>query len=442
MDSSKADSLTGADLKESGSNHDSPRNDLSILEQRVSIAEQKAAALKTALESARAGYWEWDIEHDTFSIYSQWAAITGNTPDEFGSLTLEKWRELCHPDDIDKVNRVIEKYLTDGAEFIELELRVRHKAGGWIAVLDRGKITRRDNNGKPLILTGSRQARFNLQKQESGSQETIAPEELLSLIDNIPGAIYHIDASGQTTSRSNTPDFMKALLSERHGAHLFNTLSMIHADDRQMVTEAYRKLKEAKTSLTLVYRAVTPEGKLRWIEDHKRSLFSEAGEYTGIDGILCDISNRISTQEETRRLESQLRKSQRLETIGTLAGGIAHDFNNILTPILGYAEMGISSIAEDDPMHEYFNEIMQAAERAKNLVAQILTFSRAEEGKVAPVSLQIVITEALQFLRSSLPSTISIIRAVKFSLTPHRCIRSLSIFAPMLFMQWSKPAAH
>jgi signal transduction histidine kinase/ActR/RegA family two-component response regulator len=407
MDSYKPDSPEGADLRVSAEPTESLGQQIALLERRASLAEQRANALATALESARAGCWEWNIESKTIRIDRQWAAITGHAPGDFEALTIDQWRELCHPDDLGAVTQRMDEFLQSGAESLELDLRARHKNGEWIRVLDRGKITRRDQNGKPLCLTGSRQAIASC-CDESEAQIKRAQKELLALIDNIPGAVYHIDAFGQATIRTKPPAFLQALASEHHGAPRFNTLSMIHQDDRHMVAEAYSKLRESCQSRTLVYRIVTPEGELRWIEDHMRSLFSDNGIYNGIEGMLCEITDRITSLEEARRLELQLRKSQRLETIGTLAGGIAHDFNNILTPILGYAEMGLSSIDDDDPMHEYFAEIMLAAERAQKLVAQILTFSRADEGKVESLSMQEIIDEALQLLRPSLPETITI----------------------------------
>ncbi|RXK82359.1 PAS domain-containing sensor histidine kinase [Chlorobaculum sp. 24CR] len=374
---------------------------IAMLESRASIAEQRAKTLATVLESARAGSWEWDVENGTIRIDRQWLTITGLADTEADTMTVEQWRELCHPDDLGQLTSSMGEFLDSEAEFLELELRVRHGQDEWIRVLDRGKVSERNRTGNPLRLAGVRLAL-------AAQTGTEVEEKMRTLIDNIPAAIYHIDTSGKTSIHSQPPACLKALASEHRGTTMFDTISMIHPEDRQIVADTYRKLKEQKQSQTLVYRIVTPDGKLRWIEDHMRSFFSNEGFFAGIDGILCDISDRISTQEEKRRIESQLRKSQRLETIGTLAGGIAHDFNNILTPILGYAEMGLASIGDDDPMHEYFGEIMQAAERAQKLVSQILTFSKAEEGKAVPVSMQEVIDEAIQLLRPSLPSTISI----------------------------------
>ena len=124
--------------------------------------------------------------------------------------------------------------------------------------------------------------------------------------------------------------------------------------------------------------------------------------------ILHDVTEKKRIEEEKKLLESHIQKSQRMETIGTLAGGIAHDFNNILTPILGFAEMGMMKPQEEESSQEYFAEIMQAAERAKNIISQILAFSKAQANKPITVCVQSILDEALQLLRPSIPSTILI----------------------------------
>jgi len=124
--------------------------------------------------------------------------------------------------------------------------------------------------------------------------------------------------------------------------------------------------------------------------------------------IVNDITERKEAEENKEHLESRLRNSHRLETIGTLAGGIAHDFNNILMPILGYAEMGVIGDPSEDALNEYFTEIMRAAERAKNLISQIMTFSRAQEVTRSVMSVQAVLAEALKLLRPSIPASIKI----------------------------------
>jgi signal transduction histidine kinase/ActR/RegA family two-component response regulator len=109
-----------------------------------------------------------------------------------------------------------------------------------------------------------------------------------------------------------------------------------------------------------------------------------------------------------RRLQQQLIQSQKMEAIGTLAGGIAHDFNNILSAILGYAELALYEMPEGSPGRQDVAEVIKAGNRAKDLVKQILTFSRKTEQEFKPIDIAPLLKEALKFLRASLPSTIEI----------------------------------
>ncbi len=124
--------------------------------------------------------------------------------------------------------------------------------------------------------------------------------------------------------------------------------------------------------------------------------------------VVRDISNRVRLEEEKKLLEAGIRNKQRLETIGTLAGGIAHDFNNILVPILGYAELSMSMLPPESQLYKYSSEIMKAAERAQNLVAQIMTFSRPAENRQKPLDVRLLLKEALKLLRPAIPATIAI----------------------------------
>jgi PAS domain S-box-containing protein len=132
------------------------------------------------------------------------------------------------------------------------------------------------------------------------------------------------------------------------------------------------------------------------------------GRIVAASTIARDITERMLAAKEKERWESQLRQAQKMEALGTLAGGIAHDFNNILSPILGYAEMVLNEIPEDNPMHFDIEEIRKAALRAKDLVLQILTFSRQREQERIPVRASLVIKEVLKLLRATLPTTIKI----------------------------------
>lgn len=97
-----------------------------------------------------------------------------------------------------------------------------------------------------------------------------------------------------------------------------------------------------------------------------------------------------------------------MEAIGTLAGGIAHDFNNILAAVMGYTELAMINIENPESLRKDLDEIFQGANRAKDLVQQILTFSRKRDQKLKPLRVQLVLKEVLKLLRSSIPTTIEI----------------------------------
>ena len=131
-----------------------------------------------------------------------------------------------------------------------------------------------------------------------------------------------------------------------------------------------------------------------------------------------DVTERKHAKEEKAKLEARLQQSQKMEAIGTLAGGIAHDFNNILTVIYGYAELAKDDAGDYDILQKDLDEVLQSAERAKELVKQILTFSRAGRQELKPLKIQLIIKEALKLLRSSLPTTITIKTDIKQDCPP------------------------
>ncbi len=123
-----------------------------------------------------------------------------------------------------------------------------------------------------------------------------------------------------------------------------------------------------------------------------------------------DLQNYLCTSRDItleRQLQGLLEQSQRLETIGTLTSGIAHDFNNILMPVMGHAELGLGR-APGDPKLRHDLEVIQAsAQRARDLIRQILAFSRNDEGKVVPIEIQSLLAESLKLLRATVPTSIA-----------------------------------
>ena len=127
-----------------------------------------------------------------------------------------------------------------------------------------------------------------------------------------------------------------------------------------------------------------------------------------LGGIALDITDNVRSERDRDQLKSQLHQAQKMEAIGQLAGGIAHDFNNILSAILGYGELIQLEAEKNSATEKYIDGILEAGTRAKDLVEQILFFSRREEKSKHPILLSTIATEAIRLLRASLPTSIDI----------------------------------
>ena len=178
----------------------------------------------------------------------------------------------------------------------------------------------------------------------------------------------------------------------------------IHPDDVARIMTAARDHFEGRTDhYESEYRVRHPDGQWRWLQARGRALRDESGEVLRFVGSAIDVTARKTAEAEKERLGAQLRQSQKMEAMGTLAGGIAHDFNNILGAILGYGELAQKAAPEGGVVRRYVDNVMQAGGRAKALVERILAFSRSGVGERGPVNVQAVIAETLALLAASLP---------------------------------------
>lgn len=138
------------------------------------------------------------------------------------------------------------------------------------------------------------------------------------------------------------------------------------------------------------------------------------GTQIGLIGIIRDITARKQAEEEKMRLQKQLHQAQKMEAIGQLTGGIAHDFNNILASILGYSELILEILqnSKEPKLKQYMERINNAAERARDLVTQLLAYSRNAPGDPQPLKLPILIDDVTSLIRPTIPSSIELVKQV------------------------------
>lgn len=247
-------------------------------------------------------------------------------------------------------------------------------------------------------------------KTELLSRKTLMESEMRyrALFDSDPNGIIVADLTGIVVDVNRT--VLQVLGYKRHEIVGRELVKLAIEDHPEHIEQRLTALKSGilgDTPQELKYR--TKDGE----EGHALArgwlITDERSNPVALGIHLQDISREMSLQTENVMLGQQLQRVQKLEAIGTLAGGIAHDFNNLLSGIIGYAELAQMTLSGREPKTgTYLTRLLEAGQRARELVQQILRFSRQEKSNKSPLSLSAVVKEVIKLLESTLPSTIRI----------------------------------
>ncbi len=239
---------------------------------------------------------------------------------------------------------------------------------------------------------------------------------LNDIIESLPYPFYVVNINDYSIKLANSYACKAGLWV---GATCFNLTH--HRESPCSGYEHVCPLKEVlktKKAVTTEHLHFDMDGKEHIYEVHGYPIFNKSGEVIQLIEYSIDITEKKKMLNEKQKLETQLRQSQKMEAMGTLAAGIAHDFNNVLTPIIGFTELSIRSLPEDSKIRNNLSKVYQASHRAKELVQQILTFSRKNAAERMPVKVYLILKESLQLLRASIPSTIEIIKNIDTTCKP------------------------
>lgn len=248
-------------------------------------------------------------------------------------------------------------------------------------------------------------------KRAKKSEEDLEENQLFlkTIIDANPSFIHVMNADGQFQMvNKHFADIFNISPEQMHGKtaeELINDLQLPE-DTITTLTKNYdRTLQSGRSSLSVEEVFFDHNNQENWVISSKIPI--GFGDSQFILSIHQDITKRKLAEVEKSQLEEQLVHSQRMEVIGTLAGGIAHDFNNMLAVILGFADLAKNTLPEEARQRRHLDEVITAGNRAKDLVKQILNFSRQSKGEHQPLMLMTIVKEVVKMMQTTLPSSIS-----------------------------------
>jgi PAS domain S-box-containing protein len=335
--------------------------------------------------------WIWEMDKNIRYTYvsPKVKDLLGYAPDEVIGKTPF---DLMPPDEGDRVSKIFRTVIEEKKQFKALEHLNAHKEGRHVMIETSG-VPILDHHGE---LTGYRgidrdvserkqdeRVRKRLTAVVEQTRESIIITDRKGFVEYVNPAFEAATGYGRDEIIGNNFRIFK---SDKHSAVFYQEMWELISQGRGWQGHIINRRKDG--SLIEFETTISP-------------IHDETGDICNFVSVNRDVTHEV-------QMERQLHQAMKMEAIGTLAGGIAHDFNNILSAVFGYAELSMMLVEEDSKLDENLKKILKAAERARDLVKQILTFSRQTENKLNPLQIKIIVKETLKLLRASLPSTIDI----------------------------------
>ena len=360
------------------------------IEQKTVDLVETAMRLADAQRIARMGYWEWNIAEKTLWWSDEAYELFGFSP---GAVepNFHTFLERVHPEERERVREEIIRCSRERKPF-EMIHRVLLFDGTERIISHRAKVTH-PGDGTFSHMSGTL---HDITEQVQSEKLRESEEHFRSLVGQAADAFFLLDAKGIIVDVNQRA--CDDLLYSRE--ELLN-LSLTRITEGMGIPNFRNWLESMLPGepLTVTASQVRADGERFPVEIKTGAIDSDGGRL--FLAVVRDISER-------KVLEDRLMQSQKMEAIGRLAGGIAHDFNNTLQPILGYTELAMEKLDPESGEHKYLAIVQKAALRAKDIVSQILVFSRKSESRPEVISLTPLISDTLKLLESTLSKNIRV----------------------------------
>ncbi|MFO7910540.1 MAG: PAS domain S-box protein [Desulfotignum sp.] len=347
-----------------------------------------------------------DLEGTYTFVGKSHERILGYTTEE---LIGKNVMDFVHPDDLPEIAGELQNLLETGG-FKKAQYRYKHKENHYLWFETIGELLLHENQAPKKILFSTRDI----------TDRKCSEDELKLTLDATTDGIWTWNF--KTNKLFFSPKYYTMLGYEPDAfpASFENWIDLIHPDDKEgAIVTAKEYLKTKPDFYENEFRVRTKEGGYRWLHTSAKVVERDVnGNAVYMIGNHEDITERKKAEEERIKLEKHLHQAQKMESIGSLAGGIAHDFNNLLFPIVGLSEMMLNDFPPDSMERQNIQEIFNAGTRGRELVQQILSFSRQSEYQKIPVHIQKILKEVLKLCRATIPADITITKDIQADCGP------------------------
>jgi PAS domain S-box-containing protein len=374
----------------------------------VRLTESEAALresekkYRTILNNIEDGYFEVDLKGNFTFFNDALCRLIGYSATAMAGMNN---REYMDDENAKKVFQTFNRVYETGKSTKGFDWEIT-KVDGSKSQVDASVSLIEDPEGNPIGFRGIARDVTKHKQSERALRESEA--KYRQLVNHAPAGIYEVDfLEGKFVSVNDlicdyTGYTRKELLT-------MSAFEIMTEDSQKKFLERLDKiLKGQKVPSSIEFKIRAKSGRELCVLINSKIIYGADGKPKGATAVVHDLTEQKQAEEEKKNLEYQLQQAQKMEAIGTLAGGIAHDFNNILSVIIGYTELILMNGDVNEEVRQNLKEIFSASKHARDMVKQILAFSRQNKQERKPIQVAHIVKEAIKMLRASLPATISI----------------------------------
>jgi PAS domain S-box-containing protein len=334
-----------------------------------------------AMEAIGDGVYDWDISTNVVVFAPSYYTMAGYEPGDF-PMNFESWASRVHPDDMPRVSKDVEDFMSGRTQVYHPRFRFRRKDGSWMWVLARAKIVESGEDGEPLRVIGVH-TDIN---QFVQVQIALEDSEARLLQAQETARIGHFIWNAKTNGVIFRSDVIHDIygVSPEHAPLLFDdTRNFMHPDDREGITATFKAAALADDGYDVEYRIIRPDGKIRYVQEISNPERDENGTTVRSVGTFQDITERKQAEEALRQAKEQAELANR--TKSEFLANMSHELRTPLNAIIGFSEM-ISSetlgTIENRKYREYASDIAGSGQHLLELINDILDLSKIEAGKL------------------------------------------------------------
>jgi PAS domain S-box-containing protein len=281
------------------------------MDEELKRSEEK---LSLAIKGSELGLWDWMVQTGEVEFNERWAQMLGYTLEELAPTSIKTWERLSHPDDLKRSGETLDDYFSGRTKQYECEVRMRHKDGHWIWVLDKGRLSARDADGRPLRMSGThlditarKRAEMNLKEAENRYEQLMEQQGIF---------IWEVDRNGLYSyiSRSSEPILGYKVEDIVGRMHFYD----LHPQEGRSIfrKDAFEVFSRKETFVGMRNPVETKDGRIIWVSTNGMPVLDENGGLMGYRGSDTDISDKRKLEEDLHRAIKKLSAMDRVKVPG------------------------------------------------------------------------------------------------------------------------------